>query len=156
MLVVLVSAHVVANAFLALAREENRALTNMQLQKLVFLAQGYCLAILGRPLYYHRIHAWQWGPVIPKLYKVLQRYGSGDVTEPLEVPQSEEDQEIGPDEQKIIRAVWNAYKSYSGAQLSALTHRKGTPWSETWAKEKFGVIPEEVIADYYRGLVGNR
>ena len=78
-----VSSYTVANEFIALAKNEGESLTNMQLQKLVFIAQGYTLAILERQLYYHNTHAWQWGPVVPKLYKSLQKYGSNIVTERL-------------------------------------------------------------------------
>ena len=122
----------------------------MQLQKLVFLAQGYCLAILGRPMYFHNTHAWQWGPVIPKLYKNLQRYGSNFVTESLPA-----DDSLPTDskEYEIIKAVWQAYGHYTGSQLSALTHRENTPWSQTWAKKQFDVIPTDLIGDYYKKFV---
>jgi uncharacterized phage-associated protein len=121
----------------------------MQLQKLVFLAQGFSLALLGSELYYHNTHAWQWGPVVPKLYKQLQRYGSGEVTEDLPAQPGEQ---LDDDQEKIIASVWNGYKRYSGSQLSEITHRKGTPWSKTWATSQFGVIPLQDIKDYYAGL----
>ena len=145
-----VSAQAAANAVIRLARDEGCPLTNMQLQKHVFLGQGYCLALLDAPLYYQNTHAWQWGPVVPKLYKALQRYGSGQVTEEIAA-----DDEIDPasDEYGVLAGVWNAYKRYSGAQLSALTHREGSPWFKTWNQAKFGVIPLEDIKTYYSGLL---
>lgn len=146
-----VSSQAVANAFLDLARNEGRPLTNMQLQKLVFLAQGFSLALLGREIYYHNTHAWQWGPVVPKLYKQLQKYGSGEVTDCLQVPLDDHGS-IDPDEERIIASVWNGYKRYSGSQLSEITHRDGTPWSKTWATSKFGVIPLQEIKEYYAKL----
>ena len=119
----------------------------MQLQKLVFLAQGYALALLDRPIFKHDVHAWQWGPVIPKLYKVLQKYGAGDVAEEIQATDSVAD---GSEESEIVRGVWDAHKSYTGSQLSSLTHKQGTPWSLTWEKERFAIIPEELIASYYK------
>ncbi|SFU79760.1 hypothetical protein SAMN05216339_1141 [Nitrosomonas eutropha] len=56
----------------------------MQLQKLVFITQGFSLAIFGALLHMHNTHTWQWEPVIPKLYKSLQKYGSDFVTASLE------------------------------------------------------------------------
>lgn len=145
-----VTSHAVANEFIRLAKEQDKQLTNMQLQKLVFLAQGYFLAIFDEPLHIHNTHAWQWGPVIPKLYKSLQKYGSSFVNEIL--PTSDQ---ITTDsnEADIINAVWENYGHYSGAQLSALTHRDKTPWLETWNKEKFSVIDNQLIANYYKNLI---
>jgi len=134
---------------LRLARSEGKSLTNMQLQKLVFLAQGYALALLGRPVYYQNTHAWQWGPVVPKLYKALQSYGSGIVTQ--DIPS--EDELTEGEEMEIVRGVWDGYKQYTGSQLSNLTHKPGSPWSSTWEKERFAVIPPELIGSYYKQLL---
>ena len=122
----------------------------MQLQKLVFLAQGYSLAIFDAPLHFHNTNAWQWGPVIPKLYKSLQKYGSNFVTDFL---QTTDEIEPNSNDAELIKAVWEGYGHYSGGQLSALTHEAGTPWSETWAREQFAVIDNSLIAAYYKSLV---
>lgn len=145
-----VSALAVANALIRMARQEGRPLTNMQVQKHVFLAQGFCLGLLGRPIYYNDTHAWQWGPVVAKLYKALQKYGSGVVSD--EIP-TEDELDESSDEYSILRGVWNAYKGYSGGQLSELTHREGTPWSKAWTSQKFSIIPQESIQAYYSELV---
>jgi uncharacterized phage-associated protein len=127
----------------------------MEVQKHVFLAQGYCLALmdLDRPLYYNHTHAWQWGPLVPKLYKALQKYGRGNVTEEIA---SDDSLSTDTQEFKILKAVWRAYSKYSPFQLSELTHRPGTPWSQTWENDKFGVIPLEDIQAYFRTLVARK
>jgi uncharacterized phage-associated protein len=142
------SAESVANAFLELARRSGKSLTNMQLQKLVYIAHGYSLAKLRQPLFHNNIHAFEWGPVIPNLYKTLRQYGAGEVKDYIltnESPISEDSAEM-----EIIREVWQDYGEFSGLELSALTHRTGTPWSETWRTNQFGVISDELIAEYYR------
>ncbi len=142
------SAESVANAFLELARRNGKFLTNMQLQKLVYIAHGYSLAKLGKPLFHNNIHAFEWGPVIPNLYKTLRHYGAGEVKELIPTdaaPISEDGAEM-----EIIREVWQDYGDFSGLQLSDLTHRKGTPWSETWRINQFGVISDELIGEHYR------
>jgi uncharacterized phage-associated protein len=144
-----VTAHAVANAFIDLAKRESTSLTNMQLQKLVFLGQGYCLALLDRVLYRNNTHAWQWGPVVPKLYKALQKYGSGVVPEAIPAI----DKLVQTDELNIVHGVWKAYGHYTGSQLSALTHKPDSPWAKTWETEKFGVIDPNEIKAYYRRLV---
>ncbi|MDQ3712673.1 MAG: DUF4065 domain-containing protein [Acidobacteriota bacterium] len=142
------SAESVANAFLDLARREEKFLTNMQLQKLVYIAHGYCLAKLREPLFHNNIHAFEWGPVIPNLYKTLRLYGAGEVKD--SIPTSESPIAEDSAEMEIIKEVWQDYGDFSGLELSALTHRKGTPWSETWRDNQFGVISDELIAEHYR------
>lgn len=146
------SSQVVANAFLDIARNQGKRLTNMQLQKLVFLANGYTLALLNRPLHSHDTHAWQWGPVIPRLYRSLQIYGSDFVTKHVRIP-PDGAQPVEPEEQEIIQAVWDAYGDHTGVELSAITHKPGTPWSETWKRKEFSIIPPEFIAAYYKKLI---
>ena len=144
------SAKSVANAFISLAEREGKPLTNMQVQKLVYIAQGFSLGIADRPLFYDNVHAWQWGPVIPTLYKALQRYGRGTVTE--FIPCDETIPEDG-DDFSLLKAVWDSYKGFSGAQLSSLTHKPETPWSETWEFDRFGIIAVETIKSHYKRLV---
>jgi uncharacterized phage-associated protein len=145
------SAKSIANAFLAQAEKAGKQLTNMQVQKLVFLANGYMLAFHNQPLYYDNTHAWQFGPVIPKLYKALQCFGSGFVTDKI---QCEDDvTENDTKAQEIIKAVWTAYGGRTGSQLSTITHKAGSPWSKTWERKKFDVIAVDDIATYYRSLV---
>ena len=145
------SANAVGNSFLALAVEQGRSLTNMQVQKLVFLAHGYMLGLFDEPLYANDTHAWQWGPVIPRLYKAMQKFGSGFVTGNLPA----EDSVPATDEKawSVIKAVWEGYGHRSGAELSAITHKSGSPWEQAWRTAKFSVIPQESIADYYRSMV---
>jgi len=52
----MLSAHDVAEFFLSpVAEEEGEKITNLKLQKLLYYAQGYSLAILGRPLFADKI-----------------------------------------------------------------------------------------------------
>jgi uncharacterized phage-associated protein len=145
------SAATVANAFLSLAASNGSQLTNMQVQKLVYIAHGYCLAALRSPLTYNNVHAWQYGPVIPKLYKQLAKYGAGVVTHSINT----DDPSISEASEQfsIIKAVWEGYGHFSGGKLSGITHQDGSPWSITWAADPYGVIPPSLIADHYKSLL---
>ena len=140
------SAAAVANAFLQLAKQENKSLTNMKLQKLVYIAHGWSLALLDMPLLSDEVRAWQWGPVIPSLYEQLKHYGSGVVTEPVaafdEVPPNSQ-------EMQVIRGVWRSYGKHDPFWQSAITHQKGTPWSETWSESHYSTIDPERIKRHY-------
>jgi uncharacterized phage-associated protein len=66
----------VANAFLWLDQQDDEGgVSNLKLQKLVYYAQGFFLAIFDRPLFEDRIEAWTHGPVVPALYHKYKNYG---------------------------------------------------------------------------------
>ena len=69
------SALAVANEFLEIAERGNMGLSPMKLQKLVFLAHGWHLAIHKAPLVREGIEAWQWGPVISDLFHEVKEIG---------------------------------------------------------------------------------
>jgi uncharacterized phage-associated protein len=73
----------VANAFLKVADDHNRPLANMQLQKLVYFAHGWHLALKGEALIDTPLLAWNFGPVIPPLYNSLKKFGAGPVSGPI-------------------------------------------------------------------------
>jgi len=139
----------VANKFLELARESGYSLTNMQLQKLVFFAHGYHLALEGVPLYAEETKAWQFGPVIPDLYKHLQKYGKSEVTESIPTAGEVSDEE----QVNVIDAVWDAYKGYDAWRLSDISHRKDSPWDKVWSNAPFGKIDNDTVKQYYRKLL---
>ena len=122
----------------------------MQLQKLVYIAHGYSLALMGDPLIYNDVRAFQYGPVYPKLYRKLSKYGAGLVTEPVKAEDA-----IDPtgEQFKLIEAVWNIYGQMEGSKLSALTHMEGSPWSQVWDKCEFAPIPNEIIKTHYESKV---
>lgn len=144
------SSRAVANAFIKIAKDEDKKLSNMQLQKLVFFSHGYNLAFLGTPLTSDVVKAWTFGPVYPILYECLREYGRNPVVNNISTYDeiSEECEEM-----KVIRSVWNAYKNYSAFELSSISHNSGSPWDKVWKTNKFGKIPNHIIKEYYKGLI---
>lgn len=140
----------VANAFIELAQNEGKELTNMQLPKLVFFAHGYTLAFLDRPLTSDEAKAWTFGPVYSVLYNTLKFYGKNPVPESLPgIPEIIKDS----DENQIIESVWNAYKHHTAYQLSDISHNTGSPWDQVWQNDKFGKIPDNITREYYKRLI---
>ena len=82
----MLTCHDVANYFLALVDEDaGDTISNMKLQKLVYYAQGFYLALYGKPLFPERIEAWDQGPVIPELYRRFEKFGAKAIEKPEEV-----------------------------------------------------------------------
>jgi len=166
------SADAVANYFLMLADREERSLDPMKLQKLVYFAHGWHLALTGRPLLSEPIQAWSYGPVIYSIYSEFKKYGDQPITsraqeirvendgvatyEP-DIKMENQDLSWGKSVSKaIIERVWALYKDYTGIQLSNLTHTEGTPWltiKNTFPDGKIprGInIPNELIKKFFK------
>ncbi|HEY9018167.1 Panacea domain-containing protein [Thiomicrospira sp.] len=141
----------VANKFIELARnEDNHSLTNMKLQKLVYIAHGFSLAGMDEPLLTNEdVYAWQFGPVIRDLYQSLRKYGRGEVTD--FIPSS--DQINDEEQQQLIKAIWEGYGHHSGFALSQITHRPNTPWSKVWNQAPYSEIPRNLIRAHYQEIL---
>jgi uncharacterized phage-associated protein len=144
----------VANYLLKLAKESGQSLTPMQLLKLVYIAHGWSLGLYGRPLIKDEIQAWQYGPVIPNLYKAVRDYKGQQISGSLQSPSNDDLTEI---ERGLLKQVFDLYGSKSGPALSRLTHSKGTPWASVYEPGSFGIpIPDDIIEDHYQRLSAER
>lgn len=140
---------VVANRFLELARDANDTLTPMQLLKLVYIAHGWMLGLHGRPLIRDDVQAWQYGPVIPRLYNAVRTFRHHPVTGRI----GHSNEQLSAAENSIIEQTYKMYGKYSGPALSRITHAMGTPWSATYKPGAFGVpISNDLIEDHYQRL----
>jgi uncharacterized phage-associated protein len=140
----------VAQYILWLAKDN--PITPMQLLKIVYICHGWMLGLYGRPLVSDGIEAWPYGPVIPKLYQAFKHYGGNFINQ---CP-STEPGGFTHEEQSVMRQVWAAYRTFTGLQLSALTHKPGSPWAITRSKHRINGLPisNDLIEQYYRELVG--
>jgi uncharacterized phage-associated protein len=156
------SAQAVANEFIRIAGKGQ--LDPMKLQKLVYFAHGWHLAIEDRPLTRQLFEAWQFGPVIPDLYRAFKSYGAGNVTEyatkfsPVHAhpitPRIRDDQDRDASAaMDIVNDVWGVYGAYSATKLSNATHMDGTPWAKWYDPSKQSVvIPNQDIREYFSSI----
>ncbi|RCL04150.1 MAG: putative phage-associated protein [Candidatus Tokpelaia sp. JSC189] len=127
---------VVANQFLILAQNKNNTLTLMQLLKLVYIAHGWMLGLYGRPLIRDEVQAWQYGPVIPRLYNMIRSFKSNPVEGDIDsINEKMDEQEVD-----IVDQVYQIYGQLSGPHLSRLTHQASSPWHLTYKAEEFGGV----------------
>lgn len=136
----------VANYFLDLAKKDGSSLTPMKLQKLVYFAYGWTLALLEKPLVEEYVEAWDYGPVFPSLYHEFKKYGNNSITEQLGRISFYRDEEgethfamvayqiEGEDAEEtkaILERIWEVYGGKSAIELSSLTHLNDSPWDKT-------------------------
>ena len=156
------SAQAVANEFIDIAGKGR--LDPMKLQKLVYFAHGWHLAIEDAPLTKQQFEAWQFGPVIPELYRAFKDYGAGNVTRYATKLNTLNARSFAPrihadgntDAQAaldVIHDVWQVYGSYTAIKLSNATHMDGTPWAKWYRPAKqHVVIPDADIKAYFESL----
>lgn len=149
----------VAWKMLQLAKEKGIQLSNLQLQKLVYIAHGYLLAWKLTPLIREDVEAWNYGPVIASIYHEFKGYGDkkiffGDnLTIPTELDNN-------PDTQTVINGVLDLYGRLDAIQLVNLTHQANTPWDEAWNKQGGNryysyTIDNELIKNHYRKVLAD-
>ena len=157
----------VANFFLDRGAEFGVSVDPLKLQKLVYFAHGWHLAVTGRPLFWQTVLAWPYGPVIRDVYHEFKNYGRNAIDGRATVFDSETEELVpvgtnfGPITQTVLNRVWDAYKDHSGLQMSAMAHREGTPWHQTVghlqpAEIRDVPIPNELIRQHYLKLAKER
>ncbi|MEB1529858.1 Panacea domain-containing protein [Xanthomonas sp. WHRI 7945] len=150
----------VANYFLEKASQEGRALTPMQLIKLVYIAHGWHLGYMGQPLINEQVQAWKYGPVIKSLYDRVRQFGSGAVQGLLSFSPFpwQVETKVDATAANLLDSVWKSYAGFSGVQLSAMTHMDNTPWSIAWHQQggrnmNFAPIDNALIKEHYQAKI---
>ena len=117
--------------------------SNLKLQKLMYYAQGFSLALFEQPLFVEEIHAWQHGPVVPALYHQFKEYGSGAISTPDEFdPDS-----LSVKQQELLDEVYDVYGQFSAWKLRNMTHDE-PPWQE--AMGTGSIISQQSMKDYFK------
>jgi uncharacterized phage-associated protein len=121
-------------------------ISNLKLQKLLYYAQGFHLAMNGgRPLFDDTIVAWEHGPVVPGLYRRYKEYGSGAIPRPDSFDPSRFDQETV----ELLDEVNRVYGQFSPLKLQAMIHEE-PPWTQTDLNSE---ISRKSMQDYFRTLL---
>jgi uncharacterized phage-associated protein len=153
----------IANLLLKEADERHVPLSNLKLQKLLFLCHATYLVRTGQPLINGSFEAWQYGPVHRVTYHAFKHFGAKPITEAamkfnpvtgirvaLELPEAREVSDI-------VRDVLRAHGARSPGELVELTHAKDGPWDYvvSAAKESANLglkIRDEVIVQRFKYL----
>ena len=129
----------IANVFLDLAEQEGKSLSNMKIQKLVYFAHGWHLAVSQGPLSNELPMAWQYGPVFWSLYQDLKIWGGVAIQERIRTAEAVDNEAA----QRIIGSIWETCKNLSAFQLAQRSHMRGSPW-HTIRVETHGALFETI------------
>lgn len=142
--------HQVADFFIPCADPESGdLLTHLKLQKLLYYAQGWRLALRGTPLFEEDLVAWPHGPVCPSVFQRFKHKGWNPI----------ENRDAGTEEfpdgfpEDFLAEVWSCYGGYSAKMLENMTHAED-PWKLAFkggdAPDNERVISKESMRDFFR------
>ena len=159
------SATHVADYMLATATlDYDLSLDQLQLNKLLYIANGFVLQERDEPAFYNPIEAWKYGPVIRTVWETYNNWGDtpigvldmcrtslGNKAETVK-RRAELLQIIGRNVAAVVSGVLESYGRCTGGELIDMTHRKDTPWKKAYRPGHNNIIPTESITSFYRGL----
>jgi uncharacterized phage-associated protein len=154
----------VANAFLQRGMALHTSIDPMKIQKLVYFAHGYYLALSERPLINELFEVWQHGPVLPSLYHEFKVFGYQPITQLAYSVNWDTDEFVpnlppvaDPTADKCLDYVWNTFAPMPSTELSRLTHAEDGPWARARKENTFNLrnkdIPNDYIKDYFKRFV---
>ncbi len=145
----------VAEYFVKFANDCGDPLTHLKLQKLVYYAQAWHLALNeGTPLFddYGEFEAWQHGPVNRALYREFADCKSSIINH--DVDEQLITQNLDLEELEFLHDVADVYFRFGAYELELMTHQE-TPWQEARgdlapdAPSKNLINPETMRVFYY-------
>ncbi|TQI75517.1 putative phage-associated protein [Bosea sp. AK1] len=128
----------VANYVLDFCDKQNRALTNLGLQKVVYFCHVWSLLDLGRPLIKHSFEAWEYGPVLPYLYREFKAFDRSPISgrafqlDPRNGTRQVVRYQFDSETEAFLASIVGFYTRLSAGALVQLSHVEGGPWYEAW------------------------
>ena len=144
----------VADNILSFTAEHGDPVTNLKLQKLLYYAQAWYLALYDVPLFDERIEAWVHGPAVPPVYGNFKNAGWQPLAPPEKVP------DVSSQVDSHIKDVLLAYGELSAYQLEILTHGE-YPWQNARQglapdEPSNNVISHEDMKNFYRARINEQ
>ena len=120
-------------------------LDNLKLQKLLYYSQAVHLVLHDkRPLFPDPIEAWDYGPVVPRVYHKFKQHGL-DI-----IPSTGEQPVLQYDEQKTVDIVIRTFGNMSGPELIDQTHYEW-PWRNAYRPTRpSNVISIDSMYEYFK------
>jgi uncharacterized phage-associated protein len=136
----------VADYFLANVDEDSGDnISNLKLQKLLYYAQGFHLAMQGKSLFTDSILAWKHGPVVRPIWLKYKPCGFNAIARPKKY----DPHDYAPEVREVLDAVYATYGQFTAKRLEQMTHEE-PPWQKTRRNSTISVV---LLQDYFSELV---
>lgn len=139
------SADQVSNWFLAWASVNNKPVTKMSLQKLLYFSQSHYLAETGSELFHDEIEAWEHGPVVKPIQKKYTSFPGNEIS----LLDDFDFSDFTYDDNQFLITIWNTYGQMAPSRLRNKTHKE-FPWKHYYNETSgTSIIPKQVMKNYY-------
>lgn len=142
------SANHISHAIIRIFNIKGESITHLQLQKLLYLAHGWCLAIYDRPLLKCEIENWKHGPIVGEIFHKFKVFGQDPVKMTITDQPSLDNQT-----RSLLDKIYEVYGKMNGIKLSSMSHVTGSPWDQTKNKS---VIDDKIIAEWFKNKASHR
>ena len=121
-------------------------LTNLSLQKIIYIAHMFHLGTYDDTLVSGDFEAWDLGPVHPDLYHHVKRFGAGPVTSiRTTMPSTGRENEIS-----TLSEAFDVLGRKTPGQLVAITHWSKGAWAKNYVRGiRSRIIPRSDIVNEY-------
>ncbi len=145
-----VSAHQAAIWLIVHAERHGDCLTNLKLQKLLYYAQAWHLALYDTPLFDDELEAWVHGPVVPSVYREYKSFG----WQPIYLDPERYAIALPEEVAAHLEEIYRVYGGYTGHQLELMSHNED-PWQVArgdlpMTEACSNVISPELMRNYYK------
>lgn len=144
------------------SNQRDYGISNLKLQKVLYFIQAYFLTNTeeGTPCFLQKIEAWDFGPVIPDVYREYRQYGSANIPMMTSFVYFSDDDVwnterrffdsscISDNDKKMIDDVVDKFSDYSATDLVTLTHKQA-PWREAYVAHRNNEITTKAIKEYF-------
>lgn len=136
------SAETVAGYAVSKCIDDGQPISNLQLQKILYYIQKKYLND-GRIAFADDFEAWQFGPVIPKIYYRYSGYGAM----PIDIPETDSD--LDKEDSSIIDPIIEEKRVLNPWDMVNDTHKEGSAWYITYqgGKGNHCVIKKDLIRE---------
>ena len=153
-----------AKTFANFGVKEGKPVTQMQLQKMVYFANGLWLARTNgeESLIRENFEAWDFGPVVPSIYKEFKQFGANAIKPETNIyALIGKELDLSPikhyskkEHENLIKNVWQYLKDISGIALSNWTHQENSAWSKAYYNYgRNRILDRNQIAEEFRNFL---
>lgn len=131
-----------------LCKASGWTLSNLKLQKMLYLAQmSYIGKNNGKTLIDDTFEAWDYGPVLPDVYRQVKMFGSASIKDVFYGVADIENTHEG----RFLKSAWESLRKMTAAQLVAITHWSEGAWASVYEPGKRYIeIDNDLIAAEYK------